>query len=70
MGSMDRREFLKSTGAAAAAATAASATAQPTLAAPAVATGLQELRLAMPWAEGYAGPADAPVRRSTTEETY
>ena len=58
MGSMDRREFLKSTGAAAAAATAASATAQPTLAAPAVAAGLQELRLAMPWAEGYAGPAD------------
>lgn len=55
---MDRREFLKSTGAAAAAATAASAAVQPALAAPAVAAGLQELRLAMPWAEGYAGPAD------------
>ncbi len=59
---MDRREFLKSTGAAAAAATAATATATsaaesaPT--APAIAGGLHELRLAMPWAEACAGPAD------------
>jgi TRAP-type mannitol/chloroaromatic compound transport system substrate-binding protein len=59
---MDRREFLKSTGAAAAAATAASAAtaapAKPTPAAPSIGTGMQELRLALPWAEGCAGPAD------------
>jgi TRAP-type mannitol/chloroaromatic compound transport system substrate-binding protein len=59
---MDRREFLKSTGAAAAAATAVTATtasaAEPTLGAPSISKGLQELRLALPWADGYAGPAD------------
>lgn len=57
---MDRREFLKSTGAAAAAAGtgATAAAAEPRQAAPAVGRGLKELRLAMPWAEGVAGPAD------------
>jgi TRAP-type mannitol/chloroaromatic compound transport system substrate-binding protein len=70
---MDRREFLKSTGAAAAAATAASpalaAPAQPTPAAPSIVTGLRELRLALPWTEGYAGPADWAHRlgRSITQ---
>ena len=59
---MDRREFLKSTGAAAAAATTATAVAETTLAAPAVAKGLQQLRLAMPWADGVAGPADQAHR--------
>ncbi|MCZ7594645.1 MAG: twin-arginine translocation signal domain-containing protein [Hyphomicrobium sp.] len=59
---MDRRDFLKSTGAAAAAATAVSSaatvTATSSLAAPAAVKGLQEFRLAMPWQEGCAGPAD------------
>jgi TRAP-type mannitol/chloroaromatic compound transport system substrate-binding protein len=59
---MDRREFLKSTGAAAAAATTATAVAETTLAAPAVAKGLQQLRLVMPWADGVAGPADQARR--------
>lgn len=64
---MDRREFLKSTGAAAAAATTAAtvagtAAAQANVAAPAVSKGLQELRLAMPWADGVAGPADQARR--------
>ena len=60
---MDRREFLKSTGAAAAAATTATAVAaETTAAAPAVAKGLQQLRLAMPWADGVAGPADQARR--------
>jgi TRAP-type mannitol/chloroaromatic compound transport system substrate-binding protein len=59
---MDRREFLKSTGAAAAAATTATAVAETTLAAPALAEGLQQLRLAMPWADGVAGPADQAHR--------
>jgi TRAP-type mannitol/chloroaromatic compound transport system substrate-binding protein len=64
---MDRREFLKSTGAAAAAATTATAVAgtaaaETTPAAPAVAKGLNELRLAMPWADGFAGPADQAHR--------
>jgi TRAP-type mannitol/chloroaromatic compound transport system substrate-binding protein len=59
---MDRREFLKSTGAAAAAATTATAAVETAIAAPAVAKGLYELRLAMPWADGFAGPADQAHR--------
>jgi TRAP-type mannitol/chloroaromatic compound transport system substrate-binding protein len=59
---MDRREFLKSTGAAAAAVTTATAVAETALAAPAVAKGLQELRLVLPWADGVAGPADQAHR--------
>jgi len=69
---MDRREFLKSTGAAAAAASAATAavaeTAAPappgsaTLAAPALATGVRELRLAIAWPDGVCGPADQARR--------
>jgi TRAP-type mannitol/chloroaromatic compound transport system substrate-binding protein len=63
---MDRREFLRSTGAAAAAATTASTVAataaEPALATPALVTGLQELRVAMPWADGVAGPADQARR--------
>ncbi len=57
---MDRREFLRSTGAAAAATAVAAtpATAEGAPAAPAVAKGLRELRLAMPWNDGVAGPAD------------
>jgi TRAP-type mannitol/chloroaromatic compound transport system substrate-binding protein len=59
---MDRREFLKSTGAAAAAATAvttaATDTAAATLATPSVAKGLRELRLAISWEESSAGAAD------------
>lgn len=56
---MDRREFLKSTGAAAAAAGAVTAAVADTLhPAPAVSRGLTELRLAMPWNDGFAGPAD------------
>ncbi len=65
---MDRREFLKSTGAAAAAAAAATAAvAQPStaspaapesVAAPALASGIKELRLAISWPDGVAGPAD------------
>jgi TRAP-type mannitol/chloroaromatic compound transport system substrate-binding protein len=58
MGSMDRREFLKSTGAAAAAATTVTAAAQPALSAPSLRADPQELRLALPWAESFAGPAD------------
>ncbi len=58
---MDRREFLRSTGAAAAAATTVAAetaaAAQPSLAAAAVASGVKELRLALPWPDGVAGPA-------------
>jgi len=63
---MDRREFLKATGAAAAAATAAgaqtAAAARESLAAPAVASGVKELRLAFPWPDGVAGPADQAHR--------
>jgi len=64
---MDRREFLKSTGAAAAAATTAAAVtgaaaAETALAAPAISKGLHELRLVMPWADGFAGPADQAHR--------
>src|SRR5919204_694196 len=56
---MDRREFLKSTGAAAAAATAAAPT---SVASPALASGVTELRVALPWPEGVAGPADQARR--------
>ena len=59
---MDRREFLKSTGAAAAAATTATAAVETAIAAPAVSKGLHELRLAMPWTDGVAGPADQAHR--------
>ena len=65
---MDRREFLRTTGAAAAtAATAAEATAQrlpaaAQVAAPAVVKGLQELRLAMPWPDSVSGFADQAHR--------
>lgn len=60
---MDRREFLKTTGAAAAAvaatqAVATEAGAAQASAAPAVSTGLKELRLAIPFNDGFAGPAD------------
>ena len=66
---MDRREFLKSTGAAAAAATVATSavaetatSAQASVAAPALASGVKELRLAFPWPDGVAGPADLARR--------
>ena len=59
---MDRREFLKSTGAAAAAATTVTTAAETALATPAVTRGLTELRLAMPWTDGVAGPADQAHR--------
>jgi TRAP-type mannitol/chloroaromatic compound transport system substrate-binding protein len=68
---MDRREFLKSTGAAAAAATAttaavaesATAAAAPSgVAAPNLATGIVELRLAISWPDAVAGPADQARR--------
>jgi len=63
---MDRRAFLKTTGAAAAAATTASAAAaaaeERQVAAPAVAKGLRELRLAMTWPDAVSGPADQAHR--------
>jgi len=59
---MDRREFLKSTAAAAAGVTAATAAAETALAAPALSQGRQQLRLAMPWADAVAGPADQAQR--------
>ena len=67
---MDRREFLRTTGAAAATtATAATAEAlkpiaspQTGLAAPAVATGVVELRLAMPWPDSVSGFSDQARR--------
>lgn len=64
---MDRREFLRSTGAAAAAATttgavAAGATASAPVALPAVGAGRRELRLAVAWPEGFAGPAEQAHR--------
>ena len=59
---MDRREFLKSTAAAAAGATTATAAAETALAAPALSQGRQQLRLAMPWADAVAGPADQAHR--------
>lgn len=58
---MDRREFLKSTGAAAAATTVAAtatAAAEATPAAPIAGKGLQQLRLAVAADDGFAGPAD------------
>ena len=59
---MDRREFLKSTAAAAAGVTTATAAAETALAAPALSRGRQQLRLAMPWADAVAGPADQAHR--------
>jgi hypothetical protein len=68
---MDRREFLKSTGAAAAAATAATtavaqSSAAPSttegVAAPSLATGLKELRLATSWPDAVSGPVDQARR--------
>ena len=68
---MDRREFLKSTGAAAAAATAATAVAAESatvkaspagVTAPNLATGTVELRLATSWPDAVAGPADQARR--------
>ena len=65
---MDRREFLKSTSAAAAAAAGATAVAETAAAAhesvasPALASGVKELRVALPWAEAVAGPADQARR--------
>jgi TRAP-type mannitol/chloroaromatic compound transport system substrate-binding protein len=65
---MDRREFLKSTSAAAAAAAGATAVAetaaaaQESVASPALASGVKELRVALPWAEAVAGPADQARR--------
>jgi len=58
---MDRREFLKSTGAAAAASSAVAtgaAAAEAAPSAPATSRGLQRLRLAIAWQDGFAGPAD------------
>lgn len=60
---MDRRDFLKSTGAVAAASTLAvgqslAADHQSSVATPAVNRGIRQLRLALPWADGFAGPAD------------
>lgn len=57
---MDRREFLKSTGAAAAATTVAATatTAEATPSAPSASKGLQQLRLAVACEDGFAGPAD------------
>ena len=63
---MDRREFLKSTGAVAATSaigTAVSA-ADGAPAAPAISKQLRELRLALPWMESAAGPADWARRLS------
>ncbi len=63
---MDRREFLKSTGAIAAASavgTAATA-AEGAPSAPAVSRQRRQLRLALPWAESAAGPADWARRLS------
>lgn len=68
---MRRRDFLKTTGAAAAATAATGAAAHAGLseaskradiAAPAVAKGLQQLRLAMPWDDAATGPADQAHR--------
>jgi TRAP-type mannitol/chloroaromatic compound transport system substrate-binding protein len=59
---MDRREFLKSTAAAAAGVTAATAAAETALAAPGLSQGRQQLRLAMPWADAVAGPTDQAYR--------
>ncbi|MGI9403544.1 MAG: twin-arginine translocation signal domain-containing protein [Hyphomicrobium sp.] len=66
--SMDRRAFLKTTGSAAAAATTATAATAETVkqltpsAAPAVAKGTRELRLAMPWPDSVAGFGDQARR--------
>ncbi|HWK34310.1 MAG TPA: hypothetical protein VNR51_11590 [Hyphomicrobium sp.] len=63
---MDRREFLKSTGAVAvtsAVGTAVTA-AESAPSAPAISKRLTELRLALPWAESPAGPADWARRLS------
>lgn len=67
---MDRRGFLKTTGAAAAlAATTNASTAQPgseTLAAPAVhGNPIQEYRLSVPWGPSVSGPADLAHRLAT-----
>src|ERR1700682_2044115 len=66
---MSRREFLKSPAAAAAPATAATtAVAETTAAAPesypapALASGVTELRLAIGWPDGVSGPADQARR--------
>jgi TRAP-type mannitol/chloroaromatic compound transport system substrate-binding protein len=61
---MDRREFLKTTGAAAAAAgtAVADATATAAIASPAIVSGIRELRLAMSWPDGVAGLADQAWR--------
>lgn len=63
---MDRREFLKTTGLAAAATAAgsaapATATSIP-VAAPAVVAGTRDLRLAMPWPDSVSGLADSAHR--------
>lgn len=62
---MDRRQFLKTT--TAAAATAATSAAQ--LAAPAVASGVRELTLATAWPDGVAGLADQAFRLARRIET-
>lgn len=65
---MDRREFLKTSGGAAAVASTATAVAAQTnpatepVAAPAVAKGLRELRVAMPWPDATFGLADQAHR--------
>lgn len=65
---MDRRSFLKTTSAAAAAATTATAATAETIEqtatnpSPAVAKGVKELRLAMPWSDSVTGFADQARR--------
>lgn len=59
---MDRREFLKSTAATAAGVTTGTAAVETALAAPAASQGRQQLRLAMPWTDAAAGPADQAHR--------
>jgi TRAP-type mannitol/chloroaromatic compound transport system substrate-binding protein len=54
---MDRRSFLKSTGAVATVATAGVATAEP-VAAPAIGSRVRELTVAVAWPDAVAGPAD------------
>lgn len=59
---MHRRDFLKSTGAAAASTLAVgqsfAANHSAAVSAPAVNRGIRQLRLTLPWGDGFAGPAD------------
>lgn len=68
---MDRRSFLKTTAAAAATATAAGGTAQASAlpAAPALSSGVRELRMTTDWPDGVAGLADQAHRLARRLET-